>query len=339
MTTGTGAPLLELRGLKKEFPLRSPVLRRRVGTVHAVDGVNLSLRAGETLGVVGESGSGKTTLGRLVVRLLDPTAGSVLFDGEDVARLRGDALRRIRRDLQMVFQDPYSSLDPRGTVGAIVGEPIEIHEQLSRADRHQRVEALLALVGMAGTRLEARPHEFSGGQRQRIAIARALALTPRLLVCDEPVSALDVSITSQVVNLLTRLQRDLGVAISDRIAVMYLGRVVEDGPADEVYERPRHPYTDALLSAIPVPDPAQRDRPRIVLHGDVPSPLAPPLGCSFHPRCPLVMDVCREVDPPAVTYDGVTVACHLHSTGPALAGAPLHRVGTRPAAVSQGGLS
>jgi oligopeptide/dipeptide ABC transporter ATP-binding protein len=329
------APLLEVAGLVKHFPVRRGLLRRVQGEVQAVDGIDFTVAVGETLGLVGESGSGKSTTGRLVLRLLEPTAGSVRFDGVDLATLDGPDLRAARRGMQMVFQDPYSSLDPRATVGASVGEPLEVHLGLRRQARDQRVADLLATVGLSGEFLRRYPHEFSGGQRQRVAIARALALEPRLVVCDEPVSSLDVSTKGQVIDLLAQLQHDLGLAylfishdlsvvrhLSRRIAVMYLGRIVEIGAAEDVYQRPAHPYTEALLSAIPVPDPRrQRARERIVLAGDLPNPAAPPPGCRFHTRCPYVMDVCRHVDPPPFEAGaGRTVFCHLHTDGPRLAG-------------------
>jgi peptide/nickel transport system ATP-binding protein len=330
--------LLTVRGLTKHFPIESGVLRRVSGHVRAVDGVEFDIAPGETLGLVGESGSGKSTVARLVLGLVDATEGSVAFDGHDLVGVRPRELRRLRRDMQIVFQDPYTSLDPRATIGASVGEPFEIHDSLRRREREQRVAELLELVGLGGHHAPRYPHEFSGGQRQRIAVARALALNPRLLVCDEPVSSLDVSTQSQVINLLADLQRRLGLAylfiahdlsvvrhISHRIAVMYLGRIVEIGPADEVAARPRHPYTEALLSAIPVPDPVeQRRRKRIVLEGDIPSPANPPTGCHFHTRCPYVMNVCTHVDPPAFTdASGTTSYCHLHTAGPTLQGAPV----------------
>ncbi len=333
--------LLQARRLVKHFPIGGGVLRRASGRLRAVDGVDFEIAAGETLGLVGESGSGKSTVARLLLRLLPATAGEVIFDGKDVLALRGRALRRARRDMQIVFQDPYTSLDPRATVGDSVGEPLEIHEGIRGRARDQRAADLLGLVGLGGHVLRRYPHEFSGGQRQRIAVARALALNPRLLVCDEPVSSLDVSTQSQVINLLSDLQEQLGLTylfiahdlsvvrhISDRIAVMYLGRIVEVGPAEEVAPRPRHPYTEALVSAIPVPDPkVQRTRKRIVLRGDIPSPAAPPPGCRFHTRCPYVMDVCRVEDPAAFRAGSITVHCHLHTSGPTLAGAP---VGSMP---------
>jgi peptide/nickel transport system ATP-binding protein len=332
------APLLELKGLTKEFPVHSGILRRVVGQVRAVDGVDLTVPAGRTLGLVGESGSGKSTVARVALRLIEPTAGSVWLDGTDLTRLAGEDLRRRRRAMQIVFQDPYSSLDPRSTVGETIGEPLQVHEGMSRRARDQRVAELLGQVGLGAHLMKRYPHEFSGGQRQRVAVARALALRPSLLICDEPVSSLDVSTQSQVINLLIDLQHELGLAylfiahdlsvvrhISERIAVMYLGRIMEVGDAEEVYRRPRHPYTEALLSAIPVPDPAeQRRRHRIVLYGDIPSPLNPPSGCRFRTRCPYAMEVCREVTPaPFLTPAGTTVACHLHTEGPTLAGEPV----------------
>jgi oligopeptide/dipeptide ABC transporter ATP-binding protein len=329
--TDTGA-LLEVRDLHKDFPLRSPVLRRRLGKIHAVDGVSFGIGRGETLGLVGESGSGKSTTARLVLRLIEPTSGAVEFEGTDLTALSGAALRRVRRNLQMVFQDPFTSLDPRQTVHAIVGEPLRVHDGLKGEPLEQRVAELLALVGLDRRLTSRYPHEFSGGQRQRIAVARALASNPRLLVCDEPVSSLDVSTQSQVINLLADLQKDLGLAylfishdlaivrhVSHRIAVMYLGRIVEIGDAHEVYESPAHPYTRALLAAIPLPDPRRRaTRARVTVRGDVANPAAPPAGCHFHPRCPDVMDVCRTEDPPPVqTSSGTTVRCHLHVPGAA----------------------
>jgi peptide/nickel transport system ATP-binding protein len=328
-------PLLVVKGLSKQFPLRTGLLQRVTGSVNAVDGVELSIPAGMTLGLVGESGSGKSTLARLVTRLIEPSSGSVELDGTDITALRGPKLRRERQGMQMVFQDPYSSLDPRQSILEVVAEPLRIHTGLNRAERQQRVIELLGQVGIGPHVLGRQPHEFSGGQRQRIAIARALALEPGLLVCDEPVSALDVSTQSQVINLLSDLQDRLGLAylfiahdlsvvrhLSDRIAVMYLGQIIEEGDANEVYVRPTHPYTAALLSAIPVPDPDRvRTRPHIVLTGEVETGQTSTAGCRFRQRCPFAMDICASVDPaPFVTPSGTTVRCHLHTEGPALGG-------------------
>jgi oligopeptide/dipeptide ABC transporter ATP-binding protein len=324
-----------VKGLSKQFPLRSGLLHRVSGSVNAVDGVDLAIAPGTTLGLVGESGSGKSTLARLVTRLLEPTHGRVMLKGTDITALRGPKLRRRRQDMQMVFQDPYSSLDPRQSILEVVGEPLRIHTDLNRAQRQQRVIELLRQVGIGPHVLGRQPHEFSGGQRQRVAIARALALEPSLLVCDEPVSALDVSTQSQVINLLSDLQDRLGLAylfiahdlsvvrhLSDRIAVMYLGQIIEEGDANEVYLRPTHPYTAALLSAIPVPDPGrERVRPRIILSGEVDMAQGATTGCRFRQRCPFAMEVCASVDPePFLTPAGTTVRCHLHQEGPALGG-------------------
>ncbi len=332
------APLLEVRGLWKAFPVHTGILRRVVGHVRAVDGVDFTIAPGETLGLVGESGSGKSTTARLVLRLIEPSGGSIALDGRELTTLPAGDLRRARRGMQIVFQDPYSSLDPRSTIADTVGEPLEVHEGLKGRARDEKVAELLDRVGLGPHVMRRYPYEFSGGQRQRIAVARALALNPRLLLCDEPVSSLDVSTQSQVINLLKDLQDQLGLSylfiahdlsvvrhISNRIAVMYLGRIVETGDADEISTRPAHPYTEALLSAIPVPDPRiQRERHRIVLRGDVPSPLSPPSGCRFHPRCAYAMDICRTVEPqPFTTPVGTTVACHLHTEGPKLAGQPV----------------
>jgi peptide/nickel transport system ATP-binding protein len=329
-------PLLVVSGLSKQFPLRSGLLQRVSGSVLAVDEVDLTIYPGKTLGLVGESGSGKSTLARLVTRLIEPTSGHVVLGDTDITALRGPKLRRERQGMQMVFQDPYSSLDPRQNIVEIVGEPLKIHTSMNRAERQQRVIELLSQVGIGPHVLGRQPHEFSGGQRQRLAIARALALEPGLLVCDEPVSALDVSTQSQVINLLSDLQDRLGLAylfiahdlsvvrhLSDRIAVMYLGKIVEEGEANEVYTRPTHPYTAALLSAIPVPDPLhQRKIQRIVLRGEVDIGQAATGGCRFRARCPFAMDICASVDPePYLTPTGTTVRCHLHTEGPALAGA------------------
>jgi peptide/nickel transport system ATP-binding protein len=342
MTASPSAPLepaplapaaLSVRGLVKRFDTRSGVLRRVTGGVDAVDGVSLDIPAGTTLGLVGESGSGKSTLARLVVRIIEPTAGSVEVDGTDVTALRGSELGRSRRQMQMVFQDPFSSLDPSHTIGDTVSEPLVLHTDLNADQRRARTRELLALVGLGAVPLDRFPHQFSGGQRQRIAIARALAVNPSLLVCDEAVSALDVSTQAQVLNLLADLQRELGTAylfishdlsvvrhIADRIAVMYLGQIVEEGPAHQVLERPTHPYTAALLSAIPVPDPAlARSGRRVVLRGEVDAG-SPSEGCRFAPRCAFAMDVCRRVDPGPFQAGSTTVRCHLHTEGPRLDG-------------------
>jgi peptide/nickel transport system ATP-binding protein len=328
--------LLDVHDLAVSFPVHSAFLRRRIGNVHAVDGISFSINRGETLGLVGESGSGKSTAARLILRLIEPSSGKVVLDGTDVTALGKSELRRMRSHMQIVFQDPYSSLDPRANIAETVGEPLEVHQGLHGRRRDDKVGDLLAEVGLDRRFLTRYPHEFSGGQRQRIAVARALAIVPDLLICDEPVSSLDVSTQSQVINLLDELQDRLGLTclfiahdlsvvrhISDRIAVMYLGRIVEIGAAEEVYNQPKHPYTEALLSAIPVPDPEeQHRRERIVLQGDIPSPLNPPSGCRFHTRCPYAMDICAVEDPPPFTAaGGTTVWCHLHTSGPALAGA------------------
>jgi oligopeptide/dipeptide ABC transporter ATP-binding protein len=317
--------LLEVQNLRVHFPVKQGVFARVRGHVRAVDDVSLTVAAGETVGLVGESGCGKTTLGRAVIRLVEPTGGTIRFEGEDLTRLRGAALRAKRRHFQMIFQDPFSSLNPRLTVGESIGEALDLHRLTpTREARRQRIGELLAGVGLDAAHAERFPHEFSGGQRQRIGIARALAVEPRLIVCDEPVSALDVSVQAQVVNLLQDLQRDRGLAylfishdlavvehLSHRIVVMYLGRIVEVGPAKELCRTPRHPYTQALISAVPVVDPDAK-RQRIILAGDVPSPIHPPGGCPFHPRCPVAEARCRtEVPPLRETGAGRQVACHL----------------------------
>jgi peptide/nickel transport system ATP-binding protein len=320
-----GQPLVEVDSLVKYFPIKEGLLSREVARVHAVDDVTFSVREGETLGLVGESGCGKSTLGRTVVRLLEPTAGDVKFRGQSIAKLSRKKLRPLRREMQMVFQDPYASLNPRKRVGSIIAAPLEIHNVGDSKERRRRVQELLETVGLSPEHLNRFPHEFSGGQRQRIGVARALALRPKLIVADEPVSALDVSIQSQMLNLLDDLQNDfqltylfiahdLGVVrhVSDRIAVMYLGKLVELSPAEELYDRPIMPYTEALLSAVPIPDPDLSDaRERIVLQGDVPSPINPPSGCRFHPRCRYMTDICTQVEPPLTDYgNGHLAACH-----------------------------
>jgi oligopeptide transport system ATP-binding protein len=321
--------VLKAENLVKHYPIKAGVLRRTVGHVKAVDGVSLELYKGETLGIVGESGCGKSTLGRMLMRLEEPTGGTLTFDGVDVYAQKGADMRRLRRDIQIVFQDPYTSLNPRKTVGAIVGEPFEIHtDVLAKRDRRQRVQQLLDLVGLNPEHINRYPHQFSGGQRQRIGIARGLALNPKVIICDEPVSALDVSVQAQVVNLLAELQAGLGLAyifiahdlsvvrhISDRVAVMYLGKIVEIGDEDQIYSRPTHPYTQALLSAVPMPDPTLRNtREQIVLTGDVPSPANPPSGCRFHTRCWKAQEICSVKEPPLIARsDGESShdsACH-----------------------------
>jgi peptide/nickel transport system ATP-binding protein len=319
-----GGPLVEVRNVKKYFPIRKGILGREVAAVHAVDDVTFAVDEGETLGLVGESGCGKSTLGRTIVRLLEPTEGTVSFQGRDISRLGARAMRPLRREMQMIFQDPYASLNPRKRVGSIIGMPLKIHG-VEKSQRKARVQELLATVGLSPEHYNRFPHEFSGGQRQRIGVARALALNPKLIVADEPVSALDVSIQSQMLNLLDDLQRelkltyifiahDLGVVrhVSDRIAVMYLGKLVELSPAEDLYERPIMPYTEALLSAVPIPDPdLSHARERIVLEGDVPSPINPPSGCRFHPRCRYMTEICKEVEPPLVDYGrSHYAACH-----------------------------
>jgi peptide/nickel transport system ATP-binding protein len=325
--TGGGGPLVELEHLKVYFPIRSGiVLDRHIGDVKAVDDVSLTIRRGETLGLVGESGCGKSTVGRAILRLYEPTDGRVLFDGQDVTHLSEAKLRPLRRRMQMVFQDPYASLNPRHSVGRIVGEPLRVHGLASRKQAHARVRELLGIVGLPQDAASRYPHEFSGGQRQRIGLARALALNPDFIVADEPVSALDVSIQAQIINLLESLQADFDLTylfiahdlavvrhISDRIAVMYLGSIVEVSPADELYTAPLHPYTISLLSAVPIPDPeVERRRETILLAGDLPSPANPPPACRFHTRCPYIQPTrCREDVPPLRQLStGHEVACH-----------------------------
>jgi len=327
--------VLEAQNLVKHFPVRSALLRRTTGHIQAVDGINLTVEKGRTLGLVGESGSGKSTLGRLLIQLIEPTSGTVTVGGREITHLSEHKVRPLRREMQIVFQDPYSSFDPLATIADSLAEPLRTHTKMNTKEREQRVGELLELVRLRAAHRHRYPREFSGGQLQRIAIARALALQPKLLVLDEPVSSLDVSIQADVINLLQDLQEQLELSyvfiahdlavvrhVSDRIAVMYLGRIVEEGDADEVYFRPKHPYTQALLSAIPIAHPDERGtRQRIVLAGDPPSPANPPAGCRFHTRCPFAMDICKREDPAAYrTPDGSTVSCHLHTTGPALQG-------------------
>jgi oligopeptide/dipeptide ABC transporter ATP-binding protein len=302
--------LLEVEGLKKYYPVRGGVFGAKIGDVRAVDGVSFRVLAGETLGLVGESGCGKSTLGRTIIRLEEPTEGKALFEGEDLAGASKRKLFGLRREIQMIFQDPYSSLNPRMTIGEIVREPLLVHRIGTKDEQIEKVRALLEVVGLTGDLLQRYPHEFSGGQRQRVGLARALTLNPKLVIADEPVSALDVSVQSQVLNLMVRLQREMNLTyvfishdlsvvehVSDTIAIMYLGRIVEKGPTDTIFARPAHPYTRALLEAIPRPDPRRRRR-SVPLAGEAPSPVAPPAGCAFHPRCPFAIDACRAAVPP-----------------------------------------
>jgi len=338
--------LLSVRDLEKHFPITKGLLKRKVGAVQAVDGVSFDVRKGETLGLVGESGCGKTTTGRLLTRLLEPTGGSIVFEGYDISHVSQGKMRPLRRDMQMIFQDPFSSLNPRHTVGTIVGAPFRIQKIATEHGIKKEVQSLLELVGLSPEHYNRYPHEFSGGQRQRIGIARTLALRPKLIIADEPVSALDVSIQAQVVNLLDDLQNELGLTyvviahdlsvvrhISDRVAVMYLGKIVELADRDTLYSAPMHPYTNALISAVPVPDPVRRDkaqRERILLVGDVPSPIDPPSGCHFRTRCWKAQEICATTEPPLEPGPGAkaghVVACHF----PVLPAEPTPAVSAAP---------
>jgi oligopeptide transport system ATP-binding protein len=325
-TIDSGKNLLDVKALKMHFPLTQGIIfQRQVGAVRAVDGIDFFVEKGETLGLVGESGCGKSTTGRAILQLYKPTAGAVVFDGVELTKLGGEAMRKMRRRMQMIFQDPYASLNPRMTVGSIIGEPLEVHNLARGKEKTERVQELLRVVGLNPYFTNRYPHEFSGGQRQRIGIARALAVEPEFIVCDEPISALDVSIQAQVINLLEELQdrfnltylfiaHDLSVVrhISDRVAVMYLGKIVELADRVDLYERPLHPYTQALLSAVPIPDPAvESKRKRIILTGDVPSPVNPPSGCRFHTRCWKAQQICSEVDPEFIEHESRHwAACH-----------------------------
>ena len=319
-------PILKVQNLKMYFPIYKGIMRRHVGNVMAVDDISFEINPGETLGLVGESGCGKSSAGRAILRLYDITGGSIQLEGIEISTMKGDALRRLRPEMQMIFQDPQASLNPRMTVGAIIAEPLNEHKNLTKAETQARVNELMDAVGLSRDFTKRFPHEFSGGQRQRIGIARALALNPKFIVCDEPIAALDVSIQAQVVNLLEELQERLGLTylfishdlsmvrhIADRVAVMYLGKIVELAGRDQLYDSPQHPYTQALLSAVPEPDPSvESTRQRILLEGDVPSPANPPKGCNFSTRCPRVMDICKiDVPEKKKLADGRYVACHL----------------------------
>lgn len=319
-------PILEVKGLKKYFPIQGGVFGKTVGQVKAVDDVSFQVQEGEILGIVGESGCGKSTTGKSILRLIEPTEGEVKFEGKDITKLGQEDLRKLRKDMQIIFQDPYASLNPRHTVEKVIGEPLLVHGMKSKSDRKKRVMQLLEIVGLSSYHASRYPHQFSGGQRQRIGIARALANHPKLIICDEPVSALDVSVQSQILNLMVELRdefqltyifiaHDLSVVkhISDRVGVMYLGRLVELAEKDALYEEPKHPYTKALLSAVPEPDP-DIVKERVILEGDVPSPANPPTGCAFHTRCPFAMDVCAQVRPEFGPVDDQHfVACHLYN--------------------------